>query len=104
MTNWLAQFTRAQKSTWLCNTLEIICIVASGINEAGEMLKLVEIIYISSKSSKMTMTNHDTLNPRAPFNLIVVRSTIPAIENETTIEVWENIGNPWKEAGLRSKQ
>ena len=73
--------------------------VAGGINEAGEVLKSVEIIYISSKSSKMA---NNMLKPRAHFHLIVLGKTILAIghENETSIEVWENIGDPWKEASV----
>ena len=80
-----------------CATLDDMCIVAGGRNELGEVLKSVEIIFLTSHSLGKA---EDMLTPRENFNLIVLGTLLLAIGgvDETSMETWEGVDGPWKEA------
>ena len=82
-----------------CATLDDMSIVAGGRNDQYELLKSVEIIFLNSKSLGRAK---DMLRPRDHFNLLVLGTTLLALGgyNETSIEVWEGVGEPWKEASM----
>ena len=77
-----------------CATVGELCIVAGGRNTLGETLGSVEIIFLASKSLGKA---NDMLKPRSHFNLVVLGKTLLAIggNNETSIEVWEGLEEPW---------
>ena len=82
-----------------CATFDDMCIVAGGRNKRGELLKSVEIIFINSKFLGKA---EDMLKPRSNFNLVVLGTTLLALggDKETSIEMWEGVGEPWKEASM----
>ena len=82
-----------------CETLQGLSLVAGGRNNQGELLKSVEIIFLNSKSLGKAK---DMLKPREYFNLIALGTTLLALGGfkETSIEIWEGVGEPWKEASM----
>ena len=79
-----------------CATLGDLCFVAGGMNSQNEALKSVEIIALSSKSLGKT---NDMLKPRSHFSLVVLGRALLAIggnNNETSMEVWEGLEEPWR--------
>ena len=74
-------------------------IVAGGRDNLGEILKSVEIIFLASRSLGKA---EDMLKPRSHFNLIALGSMILALggHNETSIEMWEGVSEPWKESSM----
>ena len=82
-----------------CATLDDISIVVGGRDELGEILKSVEIIFLNSKSLGKA---EDMLKPRSHFNLIAMGTMVLALGgyDETSIEIWEGLGEPWKEASM----
>ena len=82
-----------------CETLGALTLVAGGLNNQGELLKSVEIIFLNSKSLGKAK---DMLKPREHFNLIALGTTLLALGgfNERSIEIWEGVGDPWKEASM----
>ena len=82
-----------------CETLGALSFVAGGRNNQGELFKSVEIIFLNSKTLGKAK---DMLKPREHFNLIALGTTLLALGgfNETSIEIWEGVGEPWKEASM----
>ena len=82
-----------------CATLDDMSIVAGGRNGWSELLKSVEIIFLASRSLGKAK---DMLKPRSNFNLIALGTMVLAVggDNETSIEMWEGVGEPWKEASM----
>ena len=82
-----------------CETLGALSLVAGGFNNQWELLKSVEIIFLKSKSLGKAK---DMLKPREHFNLIALGSTLLALGGfkETSIEIWEGEGEPWKETSI----
>ena len=79
-----------------CAALGDFCFVAGGVNSQYEALKSVEIIVLSSKSLGKA---NDMLKPRSHCNLVVLGKALLAIggnNDETSMEVWEGLEEPWR--------
>ena len=82
-----------------CATLGSFAIVAGGRDTLDDVLRSVEII---SLVEFKTLDNANMLKPRFDFKLVVLGTTLLAVggSNDTSIEMWEGLGEPWKDTSL----
>ena len=82
-----------------CATIGALCLVAGGRNHNDELLKSVEVIFLTSKSLGKA---EDMMQPRDNFQLIALGTSLLALggHNEKSIEMWEGEGESWKEAPM----
>ena len=76
----------------------LFAIVAGGRDTLDDVLRSVEIISLEFK----TVDNANMLKPRFDFKLVVLGTTLLAVggSNDTSIETWEGLGEPWEEAAF----